>query len=366
MKRVAIIGMGKMGSKYAHMILNDKSIGLELVASTRIRDKNLEKIKDHIDKIKIYESDKLLFEAYDNKEFDIDAIIVATPHYGHKYAVIEAFKRNLDVLCEKPAGVYLKDGRLMFEACNNNLYGFIFHQRTYPINQFLYKILKNEEYGKVKRINFVATDWFRTNAYYKSDYWRSTYKTDGGGILLNQCPHTLDLLCYLFGMPNFVSAFCNEGKYHDIEVEDDVSAYLRWNNGITGVFVASTGEIPGVSRLEISTTKAIIRVIKNKIEIIVNEYNDKYYLDLPNENFTPKSETKTFIFENNEAYKEVLVNFSNNKVIADGKDSLMSLYLSNAMYLSSWKNKSINLYEIGSKEELAFEEEFEEEMKKRI
>lgn len=365
MKNVAIIGMGKMGSKYARMIITDKELNMKLVASTRVRGKNLDNVKEYLDSFKIYDSDKLLFEGLDNGDFKCDAIIVATPHYAHKYAVLESFKRGLEVLCEKPAGVYLKDGREMLEVCNN-LYGFVFHQREYPINLFLYDIIKNNKYGKVKRINYIVTDWFRTNAYYKSDYWRSTYKTDGGGTLLNQCPHSLDLICHLFGMPKSVTAFCNEGKYHNIEVEDDVTSYMRWDNGITGVFIASTGEIPGINRMEITTDQSLITVYKDKIEILTNEYKDSHYLSLPDENFKTNNKLEIFNFDKNDAYKEVLLKFSKGEVVASGADSLMSLYLSNAMYLSSWKNKTINIYDIGTKEELEFEREFEEEMSKRI
>ncbi len=367
MKNVAIIGMGKMGSKYAKMILEDESIGFNLVATTRCREKNLDNIKDHIGKFLMYDSDELLFKAYDNNEFKIDSVIVATPHIKHKYAVMEAHKRGLDVLCEKPAGVYLADGRIMLENNKDNkLYGFIFHQRTYPIYRFLKDIINNQTYGAVKRINYIVTDWFRTEAYYKSDYWRSTYKTDGGGTLLNQCPHSIDLLCHIFGMPSMVMAFCHEGKYHNIEVEDEVSSYLEWDNGITGMFIASTGEIPGVNRMEISTTRALISVYKDYIEIKYNDNDDKYYLGMPNEAFCVNSKTDIKKFSKNDAYREVLNEFAKGNLIADGKEALMSLYLSNAMYLSSWKKKPINFYPIGSKEELEFEKEFQEEMNKKI
>ena len=366
MINVMIIGMGKMGSKYAKMILSDKNIGLNLVATTRIRGENLENVKEYLNDFKVYDTDKDIFDAYDKGEFKCDALIVSTPHYSHKYAVIEGFKRGLKVLCEKPAGVYLSDGREMLSYQNNNQYGFIFHQRTYPINVFLKDIISNEKYGKVKRINYIVTDWFRTEAYYKSNYWRSTYKTDGGGTLLNQCPHSIDLLCHLFGMPNKLVAFCNEGKYHNIEVEDEVTSYLEWDNGVTGVFIASTCEIPGINRLEISTDRALISVYKDKIEIISNLKNDKYYLWLKDESFKEDSIKELYNFEKNDAYRVVLKEFASGNVIATGEDSLMSLYLSNAMYLSSWKSKIINIYDIGSEEELEFEKEFEQEMKKRI
>ena len=366
MKKIAIIGMGKMGSKYAKMILENKELGYMLVATTRIREKNALKLKDYLNDFKIYDSDIKLFEAYDKKEFECDTVLVATPHYAHKFSVIEAFKRNLDVLCEKPAGVYLKDGREMLSYKNDNKYGFIFHQRRYPINVFLKNIIETKKYGKIKRINYIVTDWFRTEAYYKSDYWRSTYKTDGGGTLLNQCPHSLDLMCYLFGMPKMVRAFCNEGKYHKIEVEDEATAYLEWKDGITGVFIASTGEIPGINRMEISTDRALIRVYSDNIEIISNSHDDKYYLSLPDEGFKQDNIIERFEFNKNDAYYEVLREFNNGVSVASGEDSLMSLYLSNAMYLSSWKEKTINFYEINSLEEFNFEKEFEEEMKKHI
>ena len=366
MKKIAIIGMGKMGSKYAKMILENQELGYILVASTRINNENGEKLKQYLGTFKVYDNDSDLFRGYDNGEFECDSILVATPHYNHKYAVIEGFKRNLDVLCEKPAGVYLRDGREMLEYRKDNKYGFVFHQRRYPINVFLYNIIKSNKYGKIKRINYIVTDWFRTEAYYKSNHWRSTYKTDGGGTLLNQCPHSLDLLCHFFGMPNKVIAFCNEGKYHKIEVEDDVTAYLEWDDGVTGVFIASTGEIPGINRMEISTDRAIITVYPNHIEIVSNNNDDKYYLELPNENFEEDNNIEKFDFEKNDAYYEILKSFSDGIIAASGEDSLMSLYLSNAMYLSSWKKKIVHFHEIGSKEELEFEAEFEEEMKKHI
>ena len=365
--RIAIIGMGNMGSKYAKYIKEDSSFNMTLVAVTRPkRDKELF-VSEYIKDVLVYDNDKELFKALDNKEFEIDSIIVATPHYSHKDIVIEAFKRNLNVLCEKPAGVFLKDARIMNEANTNNLlYGLVFHQRTYSIYQYLYKIIKEEKYGKLQRVNYITTDWFRTNDYYKKDSWRSTYKTDGGGTLLNQCPHSLDLLCFLFGMPSKVMAFCNEGKYHDIEVEDEVSSYLEWDNGVTGIFIASTGENPGINRMEVTTSRAQITVYKEYIEIKYNDFDSEYYIknNIDNSKITPMVERIDFKYDSSQ--KEVLRMFGNNRVICNGKEALMSLYLSNAMYLSSFKKKIVNIYPISSKEELEFELEFIDEFNKRI
>lgn len=365
MNKLAIIGMGDMGSKYAKMIFEDKSLGYEIVAITRVKGKNLERVKDYIDSVKIYESDEALFKGFDNNEFKCDTLLIVTPHMAHKYAVLEGFKRKLDILCDKPAGVSIKAGREMLEAKGDCKYGFIFHQRTYPIYVALNDVIKSNKYGKVKRISYIVTDWFRTNGYYKTSAWRATYKTDGGGTLINQCPHSLDIMCYIFGMPKEVMAFCNEGKYHPIEVEDDVTAYLRWDNGVTGVFVASTGETPGINRMEITTEKALITVYKDKIEVAVNEESADYYLNQPHEGFKqPQPKVIVKLFDKNDAYKELIRRFNEGNLVADGSDSLMSLYLANAMYLSSWKKKLVNICDVGSKEELEFEEEFEVEFNK--
>lgn len=366
MRKLGIIGMGDMGSKYALKLLSDKTIGYEVVATTRVKGDALERIKDYVDNIKIYNSDDDLFKGFDNKEFIIDTVLVVTPHMAHKHAVIEAFKRGLDVICDKPAGASLKDGREMLQAQNDNKYGFIFHQRTYPIYEELYNIVKSKKYGDVKRINYIVTDWFRTESYYKSSPWRATYKSDGGGTILNQCPHSIDLLCHLFGLPDEIMAFASEGKYHNIEVEDDVTAYFRYDSGITGVFIASTGEIPGINRMEITTSKALITVTKSEINIKSLEHDDKYYLSMPHKGFEmPKPYEETLKFDDNDAYRAVFERYDKN-IICDGKEALMSLYFGNAVYLSSWTNKIIRLYPIGSKEELSFEEEFIKYFNKKI
>lgn len=366
MRKLGIIGMGDMGSKYAYKLFTNKDIGYEIVATTRIKGAALERVKDYIKDVKTYYSDEDFFKAYDNGEFMIDTVLIVTPHMAHKYAVIEAFKRGLDVICDKPAGAFLKDGREMLEAKKDNKYGFIFHQRTYPIYEALYDIIKNNKYGTVKRINYIVTDWFRTESYYNSSAWRATYKTDGGGTILNQCPHSIDLLCHIFGLPDEIMAFASEGKYHSIEVEDEVTAFFRYDNGITGVFIASTGEIPGINRMEITTTKALITVLKNEIIIKYLENDDKYYLGLEHKNFSMPSPNEIKLkYTDNDAYRAVFERFDKD-MVCDGKEALMSLYFGNAVYLSSWKKEIVRLYPIGSKEELAFEEEFSKYMNERM
>ncbi|WP_149554824.1 Gfo/Idh/MocA family protein [Treponema pectinovorum] len=371
MINLGIIGMGDMGSKYAERIFLHEELGFKITACTRVKGKNLERVHKFLNRgdIKIYDSDESFFQGFDDGEFSVDAVLIVTPHYSHKNVARAAFRRNLHVLCDKPAGVYLRQGREIVQARpTSKKLGFIFHQRVYPINLEIKKIIESGKYGKVKRLSYTVTDWFRTDYYYKSSPWRASYKTDGGGTLLNQCPHSLDLLCWLFGMPEKISGFCHEGKYHDIEVEDEATIYMEWQGGLTGVFTASTGENPGVNRLEISFDRALVTCTPKSIKIIENpQPSDFYKKMLPEEykNPIPTTTELDFEFPPPDTYLDVFKAFADSinselPLIATGEDALMSLYVSNAAYLSSAQKKQIQLYEIGSENELKFEKEFED------
>ncbi len=192
----------------------------------------------------------------ENKELSIDAAVIATPHYSHEELAVRAFKNGLYVLCDKPSGVYIRQARIMeTEAVKSGkVFSMVFNQRTLPIHIQLYELVNSGKYGTLKRVNWVVTDWYRPEQYYTSSSWHATWDKDGGGILLNQCPHNLDLLQWICGMPVRVQCFCKEGHFHDIEVEDDVTVYFEWENGATGTFISSTGDTPGINRLEIKCT----------------------------------------------------------------------------------------------------------------
>ncbi|MCF0187282.1 MAG: Gfo/Idh/MocA family oxidoreductase [Bacteroidaceae bacterium] len=223
-------------------------------------------------------------------------------------------------------------------------------------------------YGNLKRINWVVTDWYRSNAYYAASSWRGTWAKDGGGTLLNQCPHNLDMICWLFGCPRHVVATCHEGKYHPIEVEDDVTAYMQWANGATGVFVASTGEACGVNRLEIAMDNALI--VSEDGRIVVKELDRpeiEYRLE-EGDGFTrPTTTTKEFKCEAPEgAYEKILTNFANDTdLIAKGEEAINSLYLANAIYLSSWLNSRVDI-PVNKAEEKVFEDAFEKVLKRKV
>ena len=187
-----------------------------------------------------------------------DVILVETPHYQHPEIVMESLKRGLHVICDKPAGVYTKQVREMneFAAKHDARFAMMFNQRTNCSYRKMREIIAEGGIGELQRVNWIITDWYRTESYYASGGWRATWDGEGGGVLINQCPHQIDLVQWIVGkMPKTVRGFCQYGRWHDIEVEDEVTAFFTYDNGATGVFITTTGEAPGSNRLEISGTK---------------------------------------------------------------------------------------------------------------
>ena len=372
--KTAIIGVGNMGHKYAFMMYEGKIPGCELAAITRVRGVYKERLGKAIQEgLPVYEGAEKLFEAVEDGSLKLDAVVIATPHYSHEPLAVRAFKNGLHVLCEKPSGVYTRQGRIMEEAAaiSGKTFGMIFHQRTFPIYRKLREIVQSGMYGEIKRINWTVSDWYRPNSYYASGSWRATWAKDGGGVLLNQCPHNIDLLQWITGMPVKIQAFCQEGRYHPIEVEDDVTAYLVYENGATGTFITSTGEAAGVNRLEISLDDALITCENGTL--VISETMPELGMHEPEfrktctESFVKvKGTKKEMKFDAEEdPYGIILRNFTDAcagkaECIAPGSEGRKSLMISNGAYLSSWKKQMIDLPAINSPEERVFETEFEE------
>jgi predicted dehydrogenase len=380
MIETAVIGVGNMGSKYA-AIIQDKHIdGLELSALTRIREPYRSLLQKSVDSgVPVFESADTLFDAVENGSLKIDAVIIATPHFSHEELAIRAFKNGLHVLCDKPSGVYSRQARLMEEAADRSgkVFSMVFNQRTLPIHKQLKEIVSSGRYGALKRVNWVVTDWYRPEQYYKSSSWHATWDKDGGGVLLNQCPHNLDLLQWICGNPARVQGFCHEGRFHDIEVEDDVTAYLEWENGATGTFITSTGDAPGINRLEISLEEALIVCENGMIRIgeLAQEMGGKEadYRSKSTDFFRKIKGTWIEIKPEKEdhPYEKVIQGFvdeinGSGKSIADGREGRKSLLISNAIYLSSWEKRMEDIPQIGSAEEIDFEQRFEATFKKKI
>ena len=277
--RYGIIGLGNQGSTYIKEFFNSGKVeNAEITALCDINPDKIALAKEYTQGRKIaFFTD---YKAMLNSGL-IDAAMVETPHYYHPEMAQECLKRGIHVLVEKPAGVYAKQVKEMNEtaAKSGAIFGMMFNQRTNCVYRKMREIIANGEIGELQRVVWVITNWYRSQSYYDSSNWRATWNGEGGGVLINQCPHQLDLLQWVVGKkPVSVNGFCEYGKWHDIEVEDEVTAYFRYKNGATGVFITTTGEAPGGNRLEISGTKGKLLCENDKIEFYrlsedVNEFS---------------------------------------------------------------------------------------------
>ncbi len=284
----------------------------------------------------------------------LEAVLIATPHYFHTPLTIRAFEAGKHVLTEKPIAVHKADAEKMIEAHGKRpdlRFAAMFNQRTIPSHKKIKELIDQGTLGEIRRISWVVTDWFRTQRYYDSGTWRATWKGEGGGVLLNQCPHQLDLFQWFFGMPVQMRAFCDLGKWHDIEVEDDVTAYFKFTNGATGVFISSTGEAPGSNRLEIAGDNGKL-VFENGLHFTRNEVPASEFLKTCTQSFAKPPIWHCDIPVHGDGggqHMNILDNFAqairNEKVdlIAPAADGLKSVELANAMLLSAMKEKTIDL-----------------------
>lgn len=346
--RIGIIGVGNMGSGHLSNIRAGKCPELEVTAVADIDPARLEWVK---------KTTENTVACFDNAEkmLDsglIDAALVAVPHYQHPQYAMACFERNLHVMVEKPAGVYTRQVREMNEAARNAhvKFGMMFNQRTDCIYRKMRELVKSGRYGEIRRTNWIITNWYRPQAYYDSGNWRATWSGEGGGVLLNQCPHNLDLWQWICGMPVKVSARMYFGKWHDIEVEDDVTAFVEYANGATGTFVTSTGDVPGSNRFEITMDGARLlaeggKLFLTELEVSEPEFSrtNKTAFALP-----PMKTVQVETDGKSEQHVGVLNAFAaailrDEPMIAGGEEGIQGLTISNAMHLSAWLGKEITL-----------------------
>ncbi len=349
--RFGIIGCGNMGSGH---LRNIASGNIKNVCVSAICDVNEEKLvaaKQIIgEDVKAYTDYKQMFE-----EKACDAVIIATPHYFHPIIGIDAFKAGLHVISEKPIGVYANKVLELYEVAkkSDKLFGVMFNQRTNPLYQKMREIVQNGELGEPKRLVWIITDWYRTQSYYNSGGWRATWKGEGGGVLANQCPHQLDLWQWIFGMPAKMTAHCYEGKFHEIEVEDDVTAFAEYANGATATFITTTGECPGTNRLEISGDKGKLVAEDGKLTWTKLERSENEWCKTCEDGFgkvPSTTEVLEFPRDENKLYDHsaIVQNFANailfnEPLLASGFEAINGLQLSNAMFLSSWLGKTVDV-----------------------
>lgn len=346
--RLGIIGIGGMGSNHANSIINGQVPNMELTAVADIRQSRLDWAAEKLGKgVEIFNDGRKLIDSG-----VCDAVLIATPHYFHPEFVIYALDHGVHAISEKPAGVYTKQVREMNEAAakSDKTFAIMFNQRTNCVYRKLHEMIESGELGKIRRVNWIITDWYRNQSYYDAAGWKATWAGEGGGVLLNQCPHQLDLLQWLCGMPVKVRAFCHESKWHDIEVEDDVTAYMEFENGATGVFVTSTADAPGTNRLEI--TFEMGKVVCEHGKLVLDRLSDNLsdFCKTEKEGFKQPEYVETEIETDgkNEQHVGVLKAFADHIIkgtplVADGREGIRGLTLSNAMHLSSWLDKAVEI-----------------------
>lgn len=344
--RLGIIGMGNIGKHHAAYLLEGKVARAQLAA---VCSTSPDKLTDYAAKgVKVFGDALELIRSQ-----TVDAVIIATPHYQHTTLGIAAFEAGLHVMVEKPISAHKADAERLIAAHQKNprlQFAGMFQLRVEPRYEKIRALLHNGDLGEIVRVNWVNTDWFRGEAYYASSAWRATWKGEGGGVLLNQCLHNLDVLQWLLGMPNRVRGFCQLGRFHQIEVEDHVTAYLEWPNRATGVFVSSTGEAPGANRFEIVGTRGTLLLEHGKLHFTRNAADMLEFSRTAKSGFTkPDAATEEIPFANAAApHAALLQNFVNairdgEPLIAPGVDGLHSVELANAMVYSSLQNETLEL-----------------------
>lgn len=349
--KYGIIGLGNMGSGHIASFFKEGNVPNAQVVA--IADRKPDKVQRICDK---YPDTK--FDCYaegtdliDNA--DVDAVVVAVPHYQHPELCIRALKRGLNVICEKPAGVYTKQVKEMMVVAkeSKSLFTMMFNQRTNCVYRKMREMIAGGEIGTVKRVNWIITNWYRSQSYYDSGDWRATWAGEGGGVLFNQCPHQLDLLQWVTGMmPSKIHSFCHFGKWHKIEVEDDVTAYLEFPNGATGVFVTSTADAPGTNRFEVLGTGGKLVVENDKLTYWKNEVDERVFNDEYKGGFGEPKYTVSEVETDgkNPQHSGILRNFTNailgtEPLFVDGTEGINGVEIMDAMLLSTWLGKAVDL-----------------------
>ena len=348
MLRLGIIGAGNMGSGHAKNITAGMCPDIVITAMADRKESRRDWIRDNVPGAQIFaEGSELIASGA------ADAVLIAVPHYQHPPLAIEAFEHGLHVMCEKPAGVYTLQVREMMAAADRHpelTFGMMFNQRTNCVYRKMKEMLEAGELGKIKRMNWIVTDWYRTQFYYDSGAWRATWAGEGGGVLLNQCPHQLDLLQWLCGLPVKVHSFIHEGKWHDIEVEDDVTAYLEFEGGATGVFVTTTGDAPGTNRLEITGTRGKLVCENDKLIFDRLDVDEREWCATSKEGFAKPGCQRIEVETDGQNLQHVAVlnAFAAHiergaPLVADGREGINGLMLSNAIHLSGWTGETVSL-----------------------
>ncbi len=352
--KLGLIGIGNIG--HLHLGNIETSDKIELTAVCDMLPERAQAASARYGCPAYTDSDSLL------QDHVCDAVLIATPHYAHTTIGIAALESGHHVLVEKPISVHKADCERLIAAHKDRdlVFAAMFNQRPDPHYRKIKALVDGGELGEFLRISWLMTDWFRTEAYYASGGWRATWAGEGGGALLNQCPHNLDLLQWICGMPAKVHGFCSFGKRHTIEVEDEVTAYMEYPDGCTAIFVTSTGEAPGTNRFEIAGDKGKLVLEDGRLTFTRNDTPATEFLKTSTASFAkPDVEVVEFEIEGHGGqHMEILENFADailqgTELIAPAEEGIHSVELANAMLYSSLLGQPVELPLDGA----AFEQE---------
>jgi len=344
--RIGVIGIGAIGESHAYHLANGqiKGASLSAIASSKVANsKKFPQAQYFSDGAALIASGK------------VDAVIIATPHKAHADSVNAALVLGIHVLVEKPLGSDILTCQQMLDTANDPqavklVFAAMFNQRSDPAHIKIRQLIQQGALGQLRRIQWTCTDWYRSQHYYDISDWRATWQGEGGGILVSQCPHNLDLWQWFFGMPKKISAFCRLGRYHNIEVEDEVTAYLEYEDGCSGIFISSTGEAPGTNRLEVVGELGRLLYENGQLILLCNEVgmsefsqSSQSFFDKPNSNeilFTLQAVA--------DQHQYLIQNFVDTingeaQLIADAREGIRSVELANAMLYSSINEQSVTL-----------------------
>jgi predicted dehydrogenase len=342
--RLGVIGVGGMGRQHAQRVAAGEVPGLTLAAIADPKPAACAAFAG----VRAFASGEELISSG-----ACDAVLIATPHYSHTTLGLAALEAGLHVLVEKPISVHVADARRLVAAHRGGaqVFAAMFNQRTDPFFLRIRELVRGGALGELRRVQWTITNWFRPHAYYASGTWRATWAGEGGGVLLNQAPHNLDLFQWICGQPVRVRAHCRFGHYHPIEVEDDVTAYVEFANGATGTFITSTGEAPGTNRLELAGELGRVVYENDTLTFRRNAVPTGEFSRTTKEAFVaPPCEDVVLErpADHGPQHLGIMRNFAeairhSAPLIAPAAEGVASLELANAMLLSTWLDRTIDL-----------------------
>ncbi len=340
---IAVVGLGNMGSAHANSLYEGLIPGAKLSAVCDVDSARLAWARENLPGVETYDDyDALLADGI------AEAVVIATPHFLHPPMAIAAFEKGFHVLTEKPGGVQLSAVQAMCDAAkaSGKVFGIMFNQRTHPLFQKARELVQSGALGEIKRLQWTVTNWYRTQGYYESGGWRASWAGEGGGVLMNQAPHQLDLWQWIMGVPVTIWAHCDCGKYHHIEVEDDATIFATYANGATATFITTTGEYPGTNRLEIAGDLGKLVLENGKLHWWKLPCHEREFCFSGE---VPGSQYEVLAPEGKEtAHNGILSNFTaailyGEPLLSPGCDAVGEAMLSNAAYLSAWTGETVTL-----------------------